>query len=935
VGRARELSLLLDGIDSDIVSRIPGVTSISGPAGAGKTRLVLEAASGSEAAFLFVEASGTPGVDPFEDFVRSWFGTRGGIGPDGETRDGVIFDRLWEGLLLRLELEGGRLGGLRDELRRTKPFLRCIVAGAACPGPQDPQVLATGRRSAVCAFVAALSACGPVAVILEDLQEFPHESLDTLLELQHAVAGQRASFTATSRTRPDGSAFPFPAASVIGRTATIELDGLPRESLSGFVGGLTGLVPSEEAAGLLWTASGGIPLLLEHVVLHALETGAMVGEGGWLRPSGASVALPAGADLLFEARLEHLPDPLPLLVRGAAVLGGSIDTGTLARLTGLDPSPLLREPVDRRLLAWSDGEVAFTHELVREAALRICPPAEAARLHMAAARLLEPVDPQASPGFLERIGTHYLLGGDHAAAAPLLLKAAEGCAALYDNDQAQSLYQRAAILLMDPARTETELALAEVQRSAGLMNRTVDLLTATRERIARDPRVDGRLRARVAASLGGSLAAVGRVEVAEVVLGEALATFREIRDLDGTATTLRYLGTAALSAGRTGEALGLLEESLDLSRELGDPASVCSSLYWLGIACRETGNPARLRSLTEEQVVLARGSGLVRSLIGALDNLMRVHIYETDFDSAEVVHEELRAAAEASGNWAALSTASSKLGIIHLKRGRWAKAEECFARCVVLTERTGNMRARCAALGNLAHAAIELEKLDEAMRHAMSMIESASSIGFRLGVLSGYARVACILDLRGAWDAALDCLQTQMEHAEALGDTRNLSDAHAMKARILNALDRQAEALEAVDRALVLSELAGDQRLRSGQLELKGKLQVLLGRPEEAVRTLEEVLGLVSGEEGREKVVYYAGLYLEAALADLGDPDAPARLLAKSGEAFDDSSRAELFFQHWRLTGSQGSASEARRLMELEHARKPQPLLASRLAQLR
>jgi len=165
-----------------------------------------------------------------------------------------------------------------------------------------------------------------------------------------------------------------------------------------------------------------------------------------------------------------------------------------------------------------------------------------------------------------------------------------------------------------------------------------------------------------------------------------------------------------------------------------------------------------MKEYTEEQVRLAQETGLIKSIIAGYDNLMRVHIYNRDYDRAEDVHTKLRKAAEKTANWAALSTATSKLGIIHLRKAEWEQAIDCFMQCVTLSIKTGNLRAKCAALGNLAHASIRIENIDAALEYATELIDTASVIGFRSGLMSGYARMGHIFFLKGDYESALDCV---------------------------------------------------------------------------------------------------------------------------------------------------------------------------------
>ena len=914
-------------LSSALVSRHPALLAWWAPAGTGKTRLVEGIASSMPGTdFAMIEAVGHPGSQPFSSFVRSWFGT-GGSEPVHKTSM-ERFDLLFEGLEAGIEVALGPAAPLLRELTRTRPWLE-ELAGIAVPDLAeitDPVLRAGGLADAVTAFMTSLAVMDPLVVVLENLHLFTELDLSLTKRLIDAAQGLSISFIATSRPAEDGSQPTFPSSSSLHERVVSRLDGLPRESLPDFVTGITGRGPGGKLEELLWIRAGGVPLLLEHTLDFLDETGSLLDDQGVLELREDAPELPDTIRGLLAARIELMSPDFGRMIRAAAVLGRGISPSLLSTVIG---SPVtaehLSEGVQRHILTPEDGSFAFAHMLLRQAVLGTVPEADVEALHLSAAAAIESAGGHTA-AILEEIGDHLLLGGEPEEAVIRLERAALEYASGSENAAAIEVRRRLAPLLGEPARTENLLALVEVQRNSGLMNESIEILSRALERNIDGAAVDGSLRARLTMRLGMCLGSTGRLARSRELLQQVLPVFEELDDGLNMCITLRHIGMVELSAGETEAAIGHLEESVRLARITGLTAEICSSLYWSAIAYRQTGDLDRMRSCTEEQVSLAEGSGLLQSRISGYDNLMRLHIYTTDYQRAEEVHVLLVEAAERCGNWAALSAAASKMGIIHLRKEEWEAAAECFNRCVTLTGRTGNLRARCAALGNLAHVSLGMEDLDAAMRYSTQLIDTSSAIGFRLGLMSGYARMAYIFSEKGAWEPALDCLETQMEHAEAMGDSRNLSDGHATRARILLTLDRQQEALDSVNRAVEVSEGSGAARLLAGQLELRGRLLYLQGRPGDAVVDLRRSLGMTEGTTGREKVAFRSRLFLEAALAATGDRDAAGRLFSMLDDAPNEACATDLLYTHWSLTGDGVSAAGARSGLVGILAKREQPL---------
>ncbi|RKX63395.1 MAG: hypothetical protein DRP42_07690, partial [Tenericutes bacterium] len=170
-------------------------------------------------------------------------------------------------------------------------------------------------------------------------------------------------------------------------------------------------------------------------------------------------------------------------------------------------------------------------------------------------------------------------------------------------------------------------------------------------------------------------------------------------------------------------------------------------------------------------------------------------------------------------------------------------------------------------------------------------------IGFRTGLMSGYARMGFIFSLRGDYESALDCIQTQIEHAEYLHDIRNLSHGWEMITDIQFKLNEIPESIASIDRAIEYSMKASDMKLYSDQLALKGRILFLSGRRGEAEEFLIEALSHTEGRKGREKLVFRCRLYLKVIKAD-ADQENPAEILEMVDEAPDTCCKCEAYYCH-------------------------------------
>lgn len=904
-----------------------GILHIWAPPGVGKTRLVQEMErSMPEWRFASVCGEASSGSSPFSDFLRRWFGVDPSLDRKRNLR---AFGEVWDGLQLNLNAAGnGASMAGPGELGRSRQFLERLAGLSGADNPPEsgcrPRQMWERTTRALVHFFDLLACSGPLAVVLENIQWFSDLELDCAARIMEDGSSPARMFVVTGRKDPCGEPPAFPGTPPLMRSMHMELKGLPRDEIYALASGPRGPAPQEALLDYLWDVAGGVPLFINQTLDYLKVTGSLVRTGGTLTLSRPSGELPSSIRSVFGYRLDMLPPQAGRAALAASVLGSAFRAGVLRlMLTPREWSEASEGGSLKGILMLEGGQGRFEHEVLREWTAERAGEAEMEELHLLAAEAMErEYGETATPAVMERMAIHCIMGGREKEAIPHLRRSAAGYAGDCENQTAARLYRKLITLLNDPERARTELDLYEVYKNGGLLKEGRDLLSGTLKRVS-DSGADRELEALVKLKLGSCLGSAGELDRAGDLVEEALKTFIEFEDLENRTVAERQLGVILMSAGRMEEAGEYLDRSVELARRTGDASLLCASLYWGAIVCRETGDHRRMEALTLEQVELAERSGLARSITAGYDNLMRIHIYRREYAAAKRVHGKLRKAAEETANWAALNTATSKMGIIHLRTGETEKAVDCFRKCVGLSGKTGNLRALCAALGNLAHCCIELRDTASAMRYATELIDRAGEIGFRSGLMSGYARMGYILLLMGDRHSALECFETQIEHAEVLKDTRNISDGWAKMSDIQFALGDMEGALASIDRALEHSGRAGDMLLRGSQLVQRGKYLFVRGSYAQARAPFREALEQNTGREGREEVVRRCRLFLAAL-----DGEDVLEMLQK---AESPEERAEVCFCQWKVSGGMEFAERAWRILESAGASESHSMLKALL----
>lgn len=319
-GRTAELGTLKTAIAS--ASQGSGqALSVVGDAGAGKSRLILEAVSlASECEFRVLQTTCTAfgrakPLGPLVDLLRQLFT------PNAREQDGPLIDRYpvlkpYEAVLQRLVSPSEGLEPLPYEL--------------------DGQSMNRAWREASIAAFTVAADNQPLAIVIDDFQLADETTQEIIGPLAEAIAHSRALLLIG--VRPSGAPN-WPPLVHCHQLVLPPLDVAATAELLLNVTGARSLSPG--LAKIVRNLTDGVPLFVEELARALIERDQLqIVEGQLTSRAGLDqAALPRSLEALIRARLDRLEPDLRTLLQTASAIGRQFEWGLLRDLIEADESP--------------------------------------------------------------------------------------------------------------------------------------------------------------------------------------------------------------------------------------------------------------------------------------------------------------------------------------------------------------------------------------------------------------------------------------------------------------------------------------------------------------------------------------------------------------------------------------------------------------------
>jgi class 3 adenylate cyclase/tetratricopeptide (TPR) repeat protein len=652
VGREREASALTEVWSTAIAEHRPGLVTIVGPPGIGKSRLLAEFARRARQEGRVHWGRCLPygeGITywPVTDVVKSAAGIL--QSDDRETIAGKLDD-----FLKSLPTDD------LDELRTIAAALSNLIGSPTTPhGTYATAEISQGELHwGIRRMLQLLASQEPTALILEDL----HWAEPTLLDLiAYIIAADdtESRLAIICSTRPELAETSPGFLGTDGRRRTIELGTLDSDQAAALLTDLLGdpaLAKTRFASSLIANA-GGNPLFLEETVRMLRDRGLIDAER-WRSEEMGELPVPTSVQGLISSRLDRLEGSDKHLAHNAAVVGAVFWAGAVAHLGAEEgePVPDLHaglETLERRDFVLhsevstvrGEDEYAFKHILMRDVAYGQVPKGRRAELHVRFSDWVT-ILPGSADEFVEIVAWHLEQAcrlSREVARSPIEPPLLEAAGALANAarraerreglHEAERYYTRALDVLRDThpgVQLDLRLRRADIMMMVGRLKEACEELVEVADAASRFDRTDveceallllgdidqrqGRaaeahrrlaeaqglaeytgnavLRSKVAFVLAALVADFeGEHDHAIESLRAGIATAEEIDDTSLVAEGHLRLAAILMNRGEFAEAETELRRCLELAGELGSHRVEAEATSWLGMITYYCGDP--------------------------------------------------------------------------------------------------------------------------------------------------------------------------------------------------------------------------------------------------------------------------------------------------------------------------------------------------------
>ena len=505
---------------------------------------------------------------------------------------------------------------------------------------------------------------------------------------------------------------------------------------------LGGQAVSTKLARFLHLRTDGLPLAVEESVRLLSDRADLVcDKGGWSRRSTGELQVPPTVRDAVLERVQRLGPPAHRVLQACAVLGEPADGLVAVRIVGLSDEEArvgLTEAVACGLLREDEkGQVSFRHVLTRRAVYEAIPTVERRRLHLCAGRLFETLQPvpvlqltrhfraanesQRWARYAEQAADSAVASGDHGSATVLLNDLLTGAelslpdrvrltrklarAAMFRRDAFDDLHSRTVRMLRNLIETEQLRAQqdAELRSALGWLLAQQGYLEAARGELER---AVPHLRHRPAEA-ARAMAYLGVPFIGNRPGAVHLRWLQKVADLDTSA--LPEAERLALNVDRASGLLQLGDASgWDVAAEVPATAATIEERRQivrahLNVAASAVrwGHYPHARERLRAALDLADADGHVRVRAKILIVLAQLDWYSGAWEGLAARIATL-AEADAADPIAYLS--ANRLGLWHVARGEWRKAEESCRWALDMADRSGavdDVLEPAAALGRL------------------------------------------------------------------------------------------------------------------------------------------------------------------------------------------------------------------------------------------
>ncbi len=223
---------------------------------------------------------------------------------------------------------------------------------------------------------------------------------------------------------------------------------------------------------------------------------------------------------------------------------------------------------------------------------------------------------------------------------------------------------------------------------------------------------------------------MGDFEQAIRLLDESVSLWRQSADQTGLAMALSNLGASLLRQGDAARAQALVEEALELSQQNGDKLGAYFSLEVLGHVASRKGNASKAIQLYSEALALAQQASDDDHSANLLNNLGDEYMTAGKYEEAEDCFGRAAVISARLGNRVVSAYIAGNRGAIAWKKGNYPQAFDLLSEAMIVVQELGDQENAILCLEAFAYLAQSCSLPERAARLLGANETLRRAIGF-------------------------------------------------------------------------------------------------------------------------------------------------------------------------------------------------------------